>query len=175
MRQRIRLGQSIAHNPSVLILDEPLNGLDPMARAETIRLFRQLASEGLHLIISSHILHEVNMMSDCVVLINNGYIVAEGDIHGVRDEMDEHPMQILVRCDRPSRLAARLFEQDHIVEARLHKDRGGLFIKTKDADKFYVLLNKIVLEEKLNMESVAPADDDLDAVYQYLIGSEGVS
>ncbi|HEY0323753.1 MAG TPA: ABC transporter ATP-binding protein [Pyrinomonadaceae bacterium] len=175
MRQRIRLAQSIAHNPTVLILDEPLNGLDPMARAETIRLFRQLAAEGLHLVISSHILHEVNMMSDCVVLINNGYIVAEGDIHGVRDEMEEHPMQILVRCDRPSRLAARLFEQDHIVEARLHEDRRGLFIKTRDADKFYVLLNTVVLEEKLNIESVAPADDDLDAVYQYLIGSEGAS
>jgi ABC-2 type transport system ATP-binding protein len=175
MRQRIRLAQSIAHNPSVLILDEPLNGLDPMARAETIRLFRQLAAEGLHLIISSHILHEVNMMSDCVVLINNGYIVAEGDIHGVRDEMEEHPMQILVRCDRPSRLAARLFEHDHIVEARLHDDRRGLFIKTRDADKFYVLLNTVVLEEKLSIESVAPADDDLDAVYQYLISSEGVS
>jgi ABC-2 type transport system ATP-binding protein len=175
MRQRIRLAQSIAHNPSVLILDEPLNGLDPMARAETIRLFRQLAAEGLHLVISSHILHEVNMMSDCVVLINNGYIVAEGDIHGVRDEMEEHPMQILIRCDRPARLAARLFEQDHIVEARMHEDRQGLFIKTRNADKFYVTFNTIVLEEKLNVESVAPADDDLDAVYQYLIGSEGAS
>ena len=175
MRQRVRLAQSIAHNPSVLILDEPLNGLDPMARAETIRLFRQLAAEGLHLIISSHILHEVDMMSDSVVLINNGYIVAEGDIHGVRDEMEEHPMQILVRCDRPQRLAARLFEQDHIVEARLHDDRKGLFVKTRDADKFYMLLNQVVLEEKLNVESVAPADDDLNAVYQYLIGSEGTS
>lgn len=175
MRQRIRLAQSIAHNPSVLILDEPLNGLDPMARAETIRLFRQLASEGLHLVISSHILHEVDMMSDCVVLINNGYIVAEGEVHGVRDEVKERPMEILVRCDRPSRLAARLFEQDHIVEARLHEDRGGLFVRTSDADKFYVLLNTVVLEEKLNIESVAPADDDLNAVYQYLIGSEGAS
>src|ERR671928_1549123 len=152
MRQRIRLAQAIAHEPVVLILDEPLNGLDPMVRAETIALFRKLAAEGLHLIISSHILHEVDMMSDCVVLINNGYIVAEGDIHGVRDEVKEHPMQILVRCDRPQRLAARLFEQDHIVEARLHEDRGGLFVKTRDADKFYVLLNKIVLEEKLSVE-----------------------
>ncbi len=175
MRQRIRLAQSIAHNPRVLILDEPLNGLDPMARAETIRLFRQLAADGLHLIISSHILHEVDMMSDCVVLLNNGYVVAEGDIHGVRDEMEEHPMQILVRCDRPSRLAARLFEQAETVEARLHEDRRGLFVKTKDADKFYVLMNRVVLEEKLNIESVAPADDDLNAVYQYLIGSEGAS
>jgi ABC-2 type transport system ATP-binding protein len=173
MRQRIRLAQSIAHGPSVLILDEPLNGLDPMARAETINLFRHLAEEGLHLVISSHILHEVDMMSDQVVLLNNGYVVAEGDIHGVRDEMEEHPMQILIRCDRPTVLAARVFAQNVVVEARLHTDAQGLFVKTRDADQFYLLLNRIVLEEKLNVESVAPVDDDLNAVYQYLIGSEG--
>jgi ABC-2 type transport system ATP-binding protein len=173
MRQRVRLAQSIAHNPSVLILDEPLNGLDPMARAETIRLFRQLADEGLHLVISSHILHEVDMMSDTVVLLNNGYVVAEGDVHGVRDEMDEeHPIQILIRCDHPSALAARVFEHDHVVEAKIHDDRLGLFIKTRDADKFYLLLNKVVAEGLVSVESVAPVDDDLSAVYQYLIGSE---
>src|SRR5947208_2563621 len=99
MRQRIRLAQSLAHRPSVLILDEPLNGLDPMVRAEIIALFRKLAAEGMHLIISSHILHEVDMMSDFVVLLNNGYVVAEGNIHGVRDEMEENPMQILIHCD----------------------------------------------------------------------------
>jgi ABC-2 type transport system ATP-binding protein len=175
MRQRIRLGQAIAHNPSVLILDEPLNGLDPMARAEAIRLFRQFAADGLHLIISSHILHEVDMMSDRVVLLNNGYVVAEGEVHGVRREMDEHPMQILIRCDRPAPLAARLFEHDHIVEARLHADRSGLFVKTRDADRFYVLLNRLVVEGGFRVESIAPVDDDLNAVYQYLIGSGGGS
>jgi ABC-2 type transport system ATP-binding protein len=173
MRQRIRLAQSIAHQPAALILDEPLNGLDPMVRAETIALFRQLASEGLHLIISSHILHEVDMMSDRVVLLNNGYVVAEGNIHGVRDEMEEHPMQILIRCDRPSALASRVFAQDSVVEAKLHEDRRGLFIKTKDADQFYLLLNRVVAEGEINVESIAPVDDDLNAVYQYLIGSEG--
>src|SRR6266568_3649347 len=172
MRQRLRLAQSIAHQPSVLILDEPLNGLDPMVRAETIALFRQLASEGLHLIISSHILHEVDMMSDRVVLLNNGYVVAEGAIHGVRDEMEEHPMQILIRCDKPAKLAARVFDQNHVVEARLHDDRRGLFIRTRDADRFYLLLNRVVAEGEINIETVAPVDDDLSAVYQYLIGSE---
>src|SRR3954471_1833802 len=172
MRQRVRLAQSIAHNPSVLILDEPLNGLDPMARAETIRLFRQLADEGLHLVISSHILHEVDMMSDSVVLLNNGYVVAEGDVHGVRDEMEEHPMQILIRCDRPGALASRVFGEDQVVEARIHDDRHGLFIKTRDADKFYLLLNEVVAEGLVSVESVTPVDDDLSAVYQYLIGSE---
>jgi ABC-2 type transport system ATP-binding protein len=169
MRQRIRLAQAIAHQPSVLILDEPLNGLDPMVRAETIALFRKLADEGLYLIISSHILHEVDMMSDCVVLLNNGYVVAEGNIHGVRDEMEEHPMQILIRCDKPSKLAAHVFNHDHVVEARLHDDGRGLFIRTRDADLFYLLLNRVVAEGEIEVESVAPVDDDLNAVYQYLI------
>src|SRR6266852_5791943 len=174
MRQRIRLAQSIAHQPSVLILDEPLNGLDPMVRAETIALFRQLAAEGLHLIISSHILHEVDMMSDRVVLLNNGYVVAEGAIHGVRDEMDvEHPMQVLIRCDQPSLLAARMFRNDNVVEARLHDDRRGLFVKTRNPDRFYLLLNEVVAQGEIEVETIAPVDDDLSAVYQYLIGSEG--
>ena len=175
MRQRIRLAQSIAHEPAVLILDEPLNGLDPMVRAETIALFRKLASEGLHLIISSHILHEVDMMSDRVVLLNNGYIVAEGNIHGVRDEMEEHPMQILIRCDQPEKLAAYVFQKNRVVEARLHEDRRGLFVKTRDADRFYLMLNRAVAEGEVNIETVAPVDDDLSAVYQYLIGTSGGS
>src|SRR5438874_7475133 len=172
MRQRVRLAQSIAHQPAVLILDEPLNGLDPMVRAETIALFKQLAAEGLHLIISSHILHEVDMMSDRVVLLNNGYVVAEGGIHGVRNEMDtEHPMQILIRCDKPSVLAARMFRNDHLVEARVHNDRHGLFVKTRDPDQFYLLLNEVVAQGEIEIESIAPIDDDLSAVYDYLIGS----
>src|SRR5688572_24843577 len=173
MRQRVRLAQSIAHNPSVLVLDEPLNGLDPMARAEIIRLFRQLADQGMYLIISSHILHEVDMMSDSVVLMHNGYVVAEGDVHGVRDEIDEHPIQILIRCDRPQTLAARLFEHEHTVEARIHNDRKGLFVKTRRPDDFYLLLNKVITEQDLEVESVGPVDDDLNAVYQYLITSDG--
>ncbi len=173
MRQRVRLAQSIAHNPSVVVLDEPLNGLDPMARAEIIRLFRQLADAGMYLVISSHILHEVDMMSDNVVLLHNGYVVAEGEVHGVRDEIEEHPIQILIRCDRPQVLAARLFEHEHTVEARIHNDRQGLFVKTRRPDDFYLLLNKIISEQNLQIESVAPVDDDLNAVYQYLITSDG--
>jgi ABC-2 type transport system ATP-binding protein len=173
MRQRVRLAQAIAHQPSVLILDEPLNGLDPMVRAETIALFRQLAADGMHLIISSHILHEVDMMSDRVVLLNNGYVVAEGGIHGVRDEMDvEHPMQILIRCDKPSLLAARMFSSDEVVEARVHIDRQGLFVKTRNPDRFYLLLNEVVAQGEVKIESVAPVDDDLSAVYEYLIGAQ---
>jgi ABC-2 type transport system ATP-binding protein len=169
MRQRIKLAQSIAHRPSVLILDEPLNGLDPMARSEVIALFRDLSEAGLHVIVSSHILHEVDLISDQVVLINGGYIVAEGDIGGVRDEMEEeHPVQVLIRCDRPSLLASKVFEHDHVVEARLHE--GGLLVRTRNADRFYMLLNKVVLETGITIETVMPTDSDVNAVYQYLIG-----
>ena len=144
-----------------------------MVRAETIVLFKDLAASGLHLIISSHILHEVDMMSDCVVLLNNGYVVAEGGIQGVRNEMDvEHPMQILIRCDRPAPLAARLFQSDEVVEARVHEDRHGLFVKTRNPDRFYLLLNNIVAEGGVAVDSVAPVDDDLSAVYEYLIGDQ---
>ncbi len=171
MRQRIRLAHSIAHEPSVMILDEPLNGLDPMARDETKRLFRQLAKDGLHLIISSHILHELEEMSDTIVLINNGYILAEGGVSSVREEkMEEHPMQIMIRCDRPAEFASRVFASDSVVEAQLHEDKHGLFIKTRNADAFYLLLNRMAAEDGFNVESVAPVDDNLNAVYHYLIG-----
>ena len=174
MRQRVRLAQALAHEPSVMVLDEPLNGLDPMARAEVIDLFRELADGGLHVIVSSHILHEVDLISDQVVLINGGYIVAEGEISDVRVEMEEdHPVQVLVRCDRPSLLASRVFEADHVVEARLLEDGRSLLVRTRDADKFHLALNEIVLANGFAIEAVAPADSDVNAVYQYLIGANG--
>jgi ABC-2 type transport system ATP-binding protein len=173
MRQRIRLAQAIAHHPTVLVLDEPLNGLDPMARSESIALFEALGKQGLHVIISSHVLHEVDKISDQVVLMSYGYVVAEGQIHGVRTEVKEHPMQILVRCAQPSLLASRLFSQDHVVEAKLNNDGKGVLVRTKDADLFYQLLNKIVVDEDFAVDTVAPNDDDVNSVYQYLIGSGG--
>ncbi|MBZ5525075.1 MAG: ABC transporter ATP-binding protein [Acidobacteriia bacterium] len=173
MRQRMRLAQSIAHHPTVLVLDEPLNGLDPMARAESISLFEALGKEGMHIVISSHVLHEVDRISDQVVLMSYGYVIAEGQIHGVRSEVKEHPMQILIRCDRPSALASRLFSQNHVVEAKLNIDGRGLLVRTQAAEDFYLLLNRIVVEEKLMLEAVAPADDDVNSVYQYLIGGGG--
>jgi ABC-2 type transport system ATP-binding protein len=173
MRQRIRLAQAMAHDPQVLLLDEPLNGLDPMARAEIIALFREQAQAGKHVVVSSHILHEVDLISDQVVLLNEGYVVAEGDIRSVRGEMKGHPLQVLVRCDGPARLAARVFELDSVVEARIHRDGQGLLISTRDPDRFFLLLNQIVLDTGIRVQSVVPADEDVHAVYQYLIGDEG--
>ena len=171
MRQRIKLAQAIAHDPRVLVLDEPLNGLDPLVRAETIALFREFAAEGRYVIVSSHILHEVDTISDQVILLSNGYVVAEGKIHGVREEMREHPMQVIIRCSRANVLASRVFEQDHVVEVRLHADGGGLLVKTRDADRFYKALNHLALDG-VGIESVAPADDNVNSLYEYLIGGE---
>jgi ABC-2 type transport system ATP-binding protein len=173
MRQRIKLAQAISHQPRVLVLDEPLNGLDPMARAETIALFRELGSQGMHVLVSSHILHEVDKISDQVILLSYGYVVAEGEIHGVRSEVKEQPLQVLIRCDRPAELASRLFQQDHTVEAKIQEDRRGLLVRTSDADTFYLVLNRLVLEAGFQVETVAPADDDVNSVYQYLIRQEG--
>jgi ABC-2 type transport system ATP-binding protein len=173
MRQRIKLAQAVAHDPKVIVLDEPLNGLDPLARAEAIALFRRWGDKGCHVIVSSHILHEVDRISDQVILLSHGYVVAEGQIQGVRNEVKERPMQILVRCDRPHLLAAHLFQQDHAVEAKIVGDGKGLLLRTRDADGFYRLFNKVVLDAGLQVESVAPADDDVYSVYQYLIGNEG--
>ena len=168
MRQRIRLAQSISHNPPVLVLDEPLNGLDPLVRAETIALFKQQAADGCHVIISSHVLHEVDLISDQVVLMSGGYVVAEGQIRGLRSEITDHPMQILIRCKKPGELAARMFDQEGIVEAKVHSDGAGLLIKTVSPDKFYLMLNQIALNN-IGIETVAPVDDDVNSVYEYLI------
>jgi len=173
MRQKIRLAQAIAHHPRVLVLDEPLNGLDPMARAESIALFEELSRQGLHLLISSHILDEVDRISDRVVLITGGYLIAQGNIHQVRQEVRDKPMQVLIRCDHPELLASRMFAVNHCVEARVHSDGKGVFLRTGDVDQFYTMLNGIAAEGLVKIEAVAPADDDANAIYQYLIGSDG--
>jgi ABC-2 type transport system ATP-binding protein len=173
MRQKIRLAQAIAHHPRVLVLDEPLNGLDPVARAESLALFEELSRQGMHLVISSHILDEVDRISDRVVLITSGCLVAEGNIHQVRQEVRDQPMQVLIRCDHPELLASRMFSLNHCVEARLHADGKGVFLRTGNIDEFYRLLNSIAVEGLVKIDAVAPADDDTRAIYQYLIGSDG--
>ncbi len=172
MRQRIRLAQAIAHDPRVIVLDEPLNGLDPLVRAETIELFRRYADEGRHVIVSSHVMHEVDMISDEVVFISGGYVIAEGQIQNVRNEIkQERPLQILIRCKQPNILASRAFEQDNVVEARLLTEGDAVLIKTRDADKFCKLLNYLALDG-IDIESVAPIDDNANSIYEYLIGNE---
>ncbi len=174
MRQRIRLAQAIAHDPEVIVLDEPLNGLDPLVRAETIAMFREWAAQEKHVILSSHVLQEVDVISDQVILISNGMIVAEGQIRNVRDEISEHPSQFLVRCRDASRVAALLFDEPHVTEVRLNDDRAGLLVLTRNREEFARTLGRIAVNDH-EIESVLPADDNVDSLYGYLIGQGGRS
>jgi len=175
MRQRVKLAHACCHEPQVLVLDEPLNGLDPMARVEIIDLLQGWAAAGRHVIVSSHILHEVDVISDRVIMIHGGTVVAEGSIRAVRGELTEHPMQVLVRCDTPYKVAAAAFALGHVVEAKLLDGDEGVLISTRDADSFFRELTDLVMSTGVLVETVTPADENVHAVYDYLIGGTGGS
>jgi len=169
MRQCARLAQAIAHDPQVLVLDEPLNGLDPLVRADTIDLFRHYAAQGRHVILSSHVLQEVDLISDQVILIANGMIVAEGEIRDVRDEISDRPSQFILRCRDASQIASMLFCEDHVTEIKMNDDRLGLLVMTRDREEFSRALTRIALAGHV-IDGVIPADENVDALYEYLIG-----
>jgi ABC-2 type transport system ATP-binding protein len=173
MRQRIRLAQALSGDPRVLVLDEPLNGLDPLVRSEMVALFREAADRGCYVIISSHVLHEVDAISDQIVLLSNGYIVAEGKIQSVRSEIQEHPTQILVRCNHPREAAQSILQSEFTIEISIHNDEGGLLVKTRNPDRLFLALNQLAVNG-IEIESVAPADDDVLSVYEYLVGADEV-
>jgi ABC-2 type transport system ATP-binding protein len=173
MRQRVKLAQAIAHQPRVLVLDEPLNGLDPMARAETIALFRELAAGGMLVIVSSHILHEVDQISDQVILINQGYIVAEGEIRNVRSEVKSQPVQMLVQCDQPRLVARHMLASESVVEASLLPDGNSVMFRTTSANDFCKVFQATVQVLGVRVEMLRPNDGDADALYSYLIGQNG--
>ncbi len=172
MRQRVKLAYAFCHDPQVLILDEPLNGLDPMGRTEMIELFGELARGGRHVLVSSHILDEVDRISDRVIMIHGGSVVAEGAIRAVRGEIKSQPIQVLIRCDRPHPVAARALELEHVVEARI-VDETALMLRTRDADALFAALGDIVLDSGADIETLLPADESVQSVYDYLIGDGG--
>ena len=169
MRQRVRLAQALAHEPDVLVLDEPLNGLDPLVRAETIAAFREFGAQGRHVILSSHVLQEVDVFSDQVILIANGAIMAEGQIRNVREEIKEHPSQYLLSCKDAARVASLLFGQVDVNEDKVMEDGSGLLVMTRNRDALARALENIALSG-IEIDGVIPADENVDALYEYLIG-----
>lgn len=167
MRQRVKLAQAIAHDPEVLILDEPLTGMDPVARRQMIDLMRDFEKRGATVIVSSHILHEVEAMTDRVILLYQGRVRAVGTREEIRGLLDTHPHQIRVHSARPRDLARTLLELPGVVGVRL--DDGSVHVDTTDPEAVYDRLPRCVLEEGLPVEGLEAADVGLDAIFDYLV------
>lgn len=166
MRQRLKIAQAIVHDPQFLILDEPLTGTDPIVRLELLELIRQFAREGRSLLVSSHVLHEIEAMTSHIAVIHRGRLVALGDLHAIRELIDRHPHTVHVRSDRPRDLAARLIRCDEVVEVRF--EDGRLAVRTRRPDEFYSKLSALSLESGCVVEEISSPDDNLEAVFRYL-------
>ncbi len=167
MRQRTKLAQALAHNPKLLILDEPLNGTDPVGRARMIEVLRGLPAHDVSVIVSSHILFEVERLTDRVVLIHHGKAIASGRIREIRRLIDEHPHTVKVVTPRPRELAAQLAGQDHVAEIGF--DGQTLTIRTRDPERFYTDLPGIVVGAGIPIQAMESPDDNLEAVFRYLV------
>jgi ABC-2 type transport system ATP-binding protein len=168
MRQRVKLAQAIVHDPELLILDEPLSGMDPLGRRRTIRMIRDWARQGKSIVVSSHILHEIESMTTNILLINNGRILAEGNVHQIRDLIDEHPHTVYIRAADPRRLAREFLASADVISLRF--EPGALVVETGKPDEFYARLTDIVAEGVCGpVEELTSPDDNLQAVFKYLV------
>ncbi|MEX2273236.1 MAG: ABC transporter ATP-binding protein [Vicinamibacterales bacterium] len=168
MRQRVKLAQAIVHDPELIILDEPLGGMDPIGRRKTIRMIREWAKQGKSILVSSHILHEIESMTANILLINNGRILAEGNVHQIRELIDEHPHSVHVRAADPRRLAREFLTRDDVLSMRF--EPGAVVVETAKPDLFYSRLTDIAAAgEHGTIDEVTSPDDNLQAVFQYLV------
>lgn len=168
MRQRVKLAQALVHDPELLILDEPLTGMDPLMRRKTIRLIKDWARAGKHIIVSSHILHEIEAMTSNILLINNGRIVAEGNVHQIRELIDTHPHTVFVRAADPRALARSFLAEDDVRSLRF--ERGAVVVETERPDAFYARLTALAASGDAGpIEEVSSPDDNLQAVFKYLV------
>ena len=170
MRQRVKLAQAIAHDPELLILDEPLSGMDPIVRRKMIRLIKDWGRSGKSVLVSSHILHEIESMTPNIVLINQGRILAEGNVHQIRDLIDEHPHTVYVKADDTRQLARRFLADDDVLSLRF--EEGAVVVQTARPDIFYARLTELAASGELGtIHEVTSPDDNLQAVFQYLVKS----
>ena len=168
MRQRIKMAQALAHDPELLILDEPLAGMDPIARRRTIRLIKEWGRSGRSVIVSSHILHEIESMTSTILLINQGRILAEGNVHQIRDLIDEHPHTVHVKADETRALARALLANDDVLSLKFEND--ALVVQTGRPDAFYARLTAMAASGELGaIHEVTSPDDNLQAVFKYLV------
>ena len=168
MRQRVKVAQAIVHEPPVLLLDEPLTGLDPRQRLHMVELFRRLGDEGRCVIVSSHVLEEVERFGSRVLVMAQGRLAAEGDFHAIRELMDDRPHRLRVRTDEPRKLAAGLVASGGAVGVQLGVD-GVVLVDTVDAAAFRKVVVDVARREGARLFELRPLDDDLESVFRYLV------
>jgi ABC-2 type transport system ATP-binding protein len=167
MRQRVKLAAALVHDPEVLLLDEPLNGLDPRQRRHTIDLIRRLGAEGRTILVSSHVLHEVERMAPRVLVMVNGRLVAEGETAGIRALLAERPRTVRIEAEaRSAVLAQQLIGEGAVGSVRL--DDGALVVETGDVERLSRLLPGLARAADATLRRIQPLDDDLESVYEYL-------
>ena len=170
MRQRIKVAAALVHDPRVLLLDEPLNGTDPVQRASLIALIRRLGAEGKTVLVSSHVLSEVERFARNVLVIVNGKLAAAGDFRTIRERMDERDHVVRIRCDDPRRLAAALVAAPFTTSVRVASD-GRLTAETNDVRGFSQLVPVVAQREGVRLFEVQPVDESLASVFSYLVGT----
>jgi ABC-2 type transport system ATP-binding protein len=168
MRQRTKLATAIAHEPDFLVLDEPLTGVDPVARVDIVERVRALGAAGKTVVVSSHVLYEIEALTQEIVVLHRGQILAEGNVYEIRRLIDQHPHRIRVDCDRPRMIAAALASAEHVT--RIGFERGAVVIETRDPDRCYDQLADVVLDAHLSVTSLTSPDNNLGAVFEYLTG-----
>jgi ABC-2 type transport system ATP-binding protein len=167
MRQRCKIAQALAHQPELLILDEPFTGADPVARHDLTELLRHLATEGVDILISSHVLHEVEALTRRILMIDRGRIVAEGELQTVRQQLRNRPHAVRVRAQQPRAIAAELAWLDSVSGVKIAAD-DSLIIETSNPPQVYDRITAFVIDHKLDIQELAAADESLEAVFGYL-------
>jgi ABC-2 type transport system ATP-binding protein len=167
MRQRIKLAQALASRPELLFLDEPMGGLDPQGREEMFALIRRLGDNGKSVIVSSHILYEIERVTDNIVLLYNGTMLAQGKVREIRDLIDRHPHTIIVECDNPRSLASHFTDIESTINVGFEKDK--FILHTRDPNNGFQKLNELFLEDYSGIRAIQCTDDDLQSVFEYLV------
>ena len=170
MRQRLKFAQAIAHDPEIIILDEPLSGLDPLGKRKLIRLIKAYREEGKTVIVSSHVLPEIEALTRTIILIHQGKVFAKGDIHYIRDLIETHPHMVAVRCSDPRGLAAQLLGESYVLKVHFGADGKSFLVETNNRDRFFAVLLSLIVKSRMEVEEITSPDDNLQAVFDYLVG-----
>lgn len=170
MRQRIKLAQALVHDPDLLVLDEPLNGVDPVGRVDLIRLFRELMDRGKAILVSSHHLDEMDTLASRILFICRGRILASGSLEEIRAMLDEYPMRLRITTPRARQLATALLALD-TVQAVEMSGADDLLLQVRRANEFFGSLAELVVQECVDVERLQVIDASTEAVFDYLMES----